>query len=189
LWRFFAFVDLRRLATGCAVAGLIAAVAILLAQLAGVPRAVLVLHPLFSFFTLALARMVYRMLWEHAHARASGEGGEQRYAIVLGAGEIAHRLLAGLHQRNRWHVLMLLDDDPAMAGVRIAGIPVAGPLERLREAELTSAATHVIIALSNASASERERALALAQASGLVVLSVPTAEELQGELPGQAAPA
>jgi FlaA1/EpsC-like NDP-sugar epimerase len=183
LWRFFAFDDLRRLAIGCGVAGLLSAVAVLLLQLAGVARAVLLLHPLFSLMALALARMIYRMVWEHAHTRAAGGTAEHRYAIVLGAGEIARRLLAGLHQRNGWHVLMLLDDNPAMVGVRIAGVPVRGSIDSLQDPHVTARATHVIVALPESPAAVRDRALSLAQASGLVVLLVPTEEQLRQDQP------
>lgn len=179
MWRFFAFDDFRRLVAACGAAGLLGAVIVLMAQLAGVARAVLVLHPVFTLVALALVRLVYRMLWEHAHACAMGDDGERRYVIVVGAGDVARRLLAGLHQRHGWHVLMLLDDDEAMQGMRIAGVPVAGRIDDLRRPDLLSGATHVIVALSDADSSgDRERALLLARQSGLVVLTVPTAAEL-----------
>jgi lipopolysaccharide/colanic/teichoic acid biosynthesis glycosyltransferase len=186
LWRFFSFDDLQRLIVACLAAGLVSAVAVLLAQLAGVARAVLVLHPLFSLLALALARMSYRMLWEHAHARATGELSESRYAIVLGAGEVARRLLAGLSRRNGWHVLMLLDDSPALAGVHIAGVKVEGPMDRLKDPDVVARATHVIVALNDASSAERDRALVLAQGSGLVVLTVPSEDELRSASPATA---
>ena len=42
---------------------------------------------------------------------------------MIGAGEAARWLLAGIHQQG-WVVLGLLDDDPAKQGARIAGLPV-----------------------------------------------------------------
>ena len=178
MWRFFAFDDLRRLIVACFVAGLISAVGVLMAQLVGVARAVLVLHPLFSLVGLAMARLLYRTLWEHAHARAMGDDGERRYVIVLGAGPVARRLLAGLHQRHGWHVLMLLDDDPNLQGMRIAGVPVGGPIDSLRDPTVTAGATHVILALGEVDAGVREHALQRAAKSGLIVLTVPTSDEL-----------
>ena len=64
LWRFFGFDDFKRIALACLLAGTISAVAVLMAQLTGVARAVLLLHPLFCILTLSLARMAYRMVWE-----------------------------------------------------------------------------------------------------------------------------
>jgi lipopolysaccharide/colanic/teichoic acid biosynthesis glycosyltransferase len=179
LWRFFAFEDMRRIVFACLAAGLVSAVWILMAQLVGVARAVLVLHPLFTMLGLVLVRMLLRMVWEHAHAVAgSMHAGETRQAIIMGAGETARRLLAGLHRRQGWKVLMLLDDAPTLQGVRIAGVPVVGPLARVRDPSITAGATHVIVALNSADAPARETALALALDSGLTVMTVPEAEDL-----------
>jgi FlaA1/EpsC-like NDP-sugar epimerase len=120
------------------------------------------------------------MVWEHAHAVAAQAGGDgqTRRAIILGAGETARRLLAGLHRRQGWKVEMLLDDAPALQGVRIAGVPVVGPLARVRDPSVTAGATHVIVALTSADGPAREAALALAEDSGLTVLTVPEADDL-----------
>lgn len=176
LWRYFSLDDLRRIGLACLGAGLVSAVVVLMLQLVGVARAVLVLHPLFTLLALAGTRMALRMLWEHAHALAAGDGSERRYAIVLGGGETARRLIAGLHGRHGWQVLMVLDDDPALHGIRIGGVPVAGVLARVRDPSLTAGATHAVVALSEAQA--RQRALALAADSGLTVMVVPGAGEL-----------
>lgn len=177
VWRYFAFDDFRRLMLSCLVAGLLSAAAVLMAQLSGVARAVLVLHPLFCLVAFALARMALRVVWEHANAVASGDDDATRhYVIVLGAGPVARRLLAGLHQRHGWHVLALLDDDPALQGIRVAGVRVLGGLERIRDPALTATATHVIIATPGEA--QAARALELARQSGLTVLAVPDSEQL-----------
>lgn len=180
LWRFFAFDDMRRIASACLLAGAFSAVWIRMAELEKVARAVLVLHPLFAAVGLILVRMLLRMVWEHAHAVGGSRNGDDqvRSAIILGAGETARRLLAGLHRRQGWKVMMLLDDEPAMQGVRIAGVPVVGPLARVRDPSVTAGATHVIVAFSASDAKLRDAALALAEDSGLVVLTVPSADDL-----------
>jgi FlaA1/EpsC-like NDP-sugar epimerase len=181
MWRYFGFDDFRRLAVACAVAGIVCATFVQMAELVGVSRAVLVLHPLFALLALGLSRMALRVVWEHAHGRASGDDGARRYVIVVGANLVARRLIAGLHLRHGWHVLMLLDDDPELQGMRIAGVGVAGGIDRLRDPALTLGATHVVLALDQATPAQRERALRLAQETGLVVLSVPAAGELYPE--------
>ncbi len=179
LWRFFAFDDVRRIFQACLAAGLFSAVWILMAQLVGVARAVLLLHPVFAALGLVLVRMMLRMVWEHAHAvAASSETQPTRHAIIMGAGETARRLLAGLHRRQGWHVVALLDDAPSLQGVRIAGVPVVGPLARVRDPAVTSGATHVIVAFTSADGQVRDHALLLAADSGLTVLTVPEADDL-----------
>ena len=179
LWRYFGFDDFKHIAAACAMAGLAGAVAVLMAHLVGVPRAVLALHPLFSMVALSLSRMMYRMVWEHARSRVTGAEGEPRRAIVLGAGQAARGLVAGIHRRDGWSVLALLDDDPAKKGLRIGGIPVLGAIADLARPDMTTGATHVIVAMPGASAAQRERAVALARQTGLLVLTVPSQRELQ----------
>ncbi len=181
LWRYFGFDDLKRITLGCLMAGLIGAAAVLMAQLSGVARAVLLLHPLFCIAGLSLTRMVYRMVWEQARSRVNGQAGEPRRAIVLGAGEAARRLVAGIHLRDGWTVLALLDDDPAKRGSRIGGIPVLGPLADLLLPHLHAEATHVIVAMPGAPAEQRARAVALAREVGLPALTVPSQAELQAD--------
>jgi FlaA1/EpsC-like NDP-sugar epimerase len=123
-------------------------------------------------------RIGYRMLYEHARAQIAGSRGDIRRALVMGAGQAARLLIAGLH-RQGWTVLGLFDDDPAKQRARIAGVPVLGPLEALRAPAHPGTATHVIVALPSASFAQRRRALEIAAATGLPVLTVPSAAELR----------
>jgi FlaA1/EpsC-like NDP-sugar epimerase len=170
LWRFFGFDDFRRITIGCLVAGLLSACAVLMLHLVGVARAVLVLHPLFCVFALCVARMAYRLLWEHANHRATGGESAPRRAIVLGAGESARRLVSSINRRYGWTVLALLDDDPATHGLRIAGVDVIGGLADLRMPHVLAGATHVIMALDDIEPSKADRMTELARSTGLTVL-------------------
>ena len=181
MWRYFGFDDLKRITTACLAAGVLAAVAVLTAGLTGVARAVLLLHPLFCIVALSLLRMLYRMLWEHARGRANGLAGEPRRAIVLGAGEAARRLVAGIHLRDGWAVQALLDDDPAKQGARVGGVTVLGPLSQLALPHVVYGATHVIVAMPGATPAQREQAVQLARRTGLDVLTVPSQSELQSD--------
>ncbi len=178
LWRFVGFGEVQRLALACLLAGVAAGAVVRMLGLVQIPRAVLALHPVVALMGLVLVRMLYRMLYEHARGRITGSEREIRRAIVLGAGGAARRLLAGIH-RQGWVVLGLLDDDPAKQGVRIAGVPVLGTLEALRDPSVRGAATHVIVALPTATPVQRRRALALAADSGLPVVTVPGEDELR----------
>ena len=178
MWRFSGFGEVKRLALACLLAGLASAVLVLMMQLTKVPRAVLALHPIVALMGLALVRLGYRMVYEHARAQITGSDREIRRAIVMGAGEAARRLLAGIHQQG-WIVLGLLDDDPAKQGARIAGLPVLGPLDAIADKAVRGAATHVIVAMPAATPAQRRRALDLAAPSGLPVLTVPSADELR----------
>lgn len=181
LWRFFGFDDFKRIAVGCLLAGLVSAAAVLMAQLVGVARAVLVLHPLFCILALSLLRMGYRMLWEHARSCASGVDGEQRRAIVLGAGDAGRRVVSTLHRRDGWTILAVLDDDRAKWGLRIAGVGIEGGIADLVLPHVLAGATHVIVAMPGATQEHQARVLELARQTGLAVMSLPPRGALQAE--------
>ena len=112
MWRFSGFGEVKRLTWACALAGSASAAVVLGLGLAKVPRAVLALHPVVTLMGVCVVRIAYRMLYEHARSRITGGSTEIRRALVLGAGDAAKWLLAGIHQQG-WTVLGLLDDDPA----------------------------------------------------------------------------
>lgn len=178
LWRFSGFGEVKRLTVACLAAGVLAAVIVMSAGLAKVPRAVLALHPFVTLMGVCIVRIVYRMLYEQLRGRLSGSGAEPRRAIVMGAGQAARMLLAGIHEQG-WVVLGLLDDDPAKRRARIADVSVLGPLESVRDKEVRGGATHIVIAMPSASPAQRRRALELAGSTGLPVLTVPTVDELR----------
>ncbi len=178
MWCFSGFGEVKRLLYTCAVAGAVCAAVVIALGLVKVPRAVLALHPVVTFMGLALVRMGYRMTYEHARSRIAGQHGEIRRAIVLGAGEAARLLLAGLQQQG-WVVLGLLDDDRSKHGARINSVPVLGPLDALKGKPTWGTATHVVVAMPAATRAQRRRALELAAGTGLPVLTVPSADELR----------
>ncbi len=177
MWRFSGFGEIKRLTLACLGAGLLAAVAVLMAQLTAVPRAVLALHPVVSLMGLCTVRIAYRMLYEHMRSRIAGNAIEQRRALVFGAGDAARLLLAGI-QHEGWVVVGLLDDDPHKLHSRISGVPILGNLASARTHIAAQGITHLVLAMPGASASQRRRAIELAAETGLPVLTVPSAQEL-----------
>ena len=178
MWRFSGFGEVQRLTLACAAAGTAAALVVVALGLVKVPRAVLALHPVVTLMGLCVLRISYRMLYEHVRWRITGSDRDIRRAIVMGAGEAAQLLLAGIH-RQGWVVLGLLDDDPAKRHARIAGVQVLGPLQAIADKTVRGAATHIVVALPGATAAQRKRALDLAATTGLPVLTVPTVDELR----------
>lgn len=178
MWRFSGFDEVKRLAVACLLAGLIGATLVLMAHLRAVPRAVLALHPLFTLMLLAMMRMGYRMLYEQMRSRISGSAQERRRALVLGAGDAGRLLVAGIQHQQGWTVVGFLDDDAAKLGGRVAGLPVLGDLSQLARFAPLHGITHVIVAMPVATVAQRRRALDLAGATGLPVLTVPSSAEL-----------
>jgi FlaA1/EpsC-like NDP-sugar epimerase len=177
VWRFTGFGEAQRLALACIAAGLVAGVGVQALGFVRIPRAVLAVHPFVALMGVVLVRMVYRMVYEHARSRITGGSAEIRRAVVLGGGDAARRLVAGIH-RQGWTVLGVLDDDPALAGARLAGVPVLGPLALLDQRSALGAATHLILAMPEAASARRREVLGRASRTGLPVLTVPSDDEL-----------
>ena len=57
MWRFSGFGEIKRLTLACIASGLLCAVAVLMAQLTQVPRAVLALHPFVTLIGLCMVRV------------------------------------------------------------------------------------------------------------------------------------
>jgi FlaA1/EpsC-like NDP-sugar epimerase len=177
-WRYVSFNEVARLGWVCMGAGLACAVLVLMAHLVEVPRAVLALHPLLTLMTLTLARVLVRMAHEQSRARRTGGYVTGQRALVLGAGAAAKLLISGIQHRG-WTVLGLLDDDVRKHGARVAGVTVWGGLDRLSDADVMDDVTHLILAMPSATGVQRKRALDLATATGLPVVTVPNANELR----------
>ncbi len=177
-WRYTSFPDITRLGWVCLGAGLASAVIVLMAHLAEVPRAVLALHPVFTLTMLSLARMTVRMLTESSRARRAGRQPTGQRALVLGAGAAAKLLIAGIQHRG-WEVVGLLDDDERKQGASMAGVTVWGGVDLLQDARRLDDVTHLILAMPSATPAQRKRVLALASATGLPVVTVPSSDELR----------
>jgi FlaA1/EpsC-like NDP-sugar epimerase len=136
------------------------------------------LHPVIALFGVCGVRVTYRTVYEHMRLQVSGRAGETRRALVLGAGDAARRLVAGM-QHEGWAVVGLLDDDPAKQDSRLAGVPVLGPLNELRTHADAQGITHLVIAMPSASMAVRRKVIEEAMQVGLPVLTVPSASELQ----------
>ncbi len=178
MWRFSGFGDIKRLSLACAAAGLVSAAIVMALGLTKVPRALLALHPFVTLMGVCVVRIAYRMVYEHARRQITGSDTEIRRALVLGAGDAAKRLLAGIHEQG-WTVLGLLDDSPSKHGARIAGVPVLGPLAAMQDKAVRGAATHLVMALPSLRGPQRKRLFEMAALTGLPVLTVPSSEELQ----------
>jgi FlaA1/EpsC-like NDP-sugar epimerase/lipopolysaccharide/colanic/teichoic acid biosynthesis glycosyltransferase len=179
LWRYTGLADIRRLVIASAFAGVSTFILVVLVLgLGKVPRAVLALHPLATVVTLSMVRLLTRSVHEHRQRRRLHGSRPPRTALVIGAGESARRLIAGIDGQG-WSVLGLLDDDPLKWGARISNVPVLGPCDRLPEFAAQTGAGHLILSVPSLSVPERRQLIARASVTGLPVLTVPSALELQ----------
>ncbi|HSV35309.1 MAG TPA: polysaccharide biosynthesis protein, partial [Ramlibacter sp.] len=75
VWSYIGLPELRQLATGIMLGGVLTAAAILMLRMPSFPRSVLLLQPIIALVFLGAARAGWRTLVEH---RALGQGGGRR---------------------------------------------------------------------------------------------------------------
>lgn len=176
IWRYASLDDLKRILLAVSGAAVIVGAGNSLVQHAGVPRSVLILHPLLLAGIMAGSRLLYRAWKEHRLYGALQLTG--RPVLVLGAGDAAADLLRELSRSAQWRVVGLLDDNPAKAGRQINGIRVLGEIDRVCDLAASLEVSHAIVAMPGASAAHRRRAAETASRAGLQVLTVPAFEDL-----------
>jgi FlaA1/EpsC-like NDP-sugar epimerase len=181
IWRYASMGDLRRLLIAVGLGAVATAGIAYMIRAPGIPRSILLLHPILLLLAMGGNRFLYRA-WKDGHL-FSMRSMEGQPVLVLGAGDAAAALLKELQRNAAWRVVGLLDDDSTKHGRRLADVPILGPLADVAAQASRLDVKHAIIAMPSASAAKRRRAAELAAAAGLQVLTVPAmADVLSGKV-------
>ncbi len=181
IWRYASMGDLRRLLLAVGVGAVATAGITYMLHAAGIPRSVLVLHPILLLMMMGGDRYLYRA-WKDGHL-FGGTVGAGSPVLVLGAGDAAAALVKELERSSQWRAVGLLDDNQSKHGRRIGDVSILGALDSIGEHSLRLGVEQVIIAMPAATAAERRRAAELASAAGLTVFTVPAfADILSGRV-------
>jgi FlaA1/EpsC-like NDP-sugar epimerase len=171
LWRFASLPDLANLVRAALLGTvLLIAAFFLLGELSTVPRRVLFPYPVLVVMMLGLPRLMYR-LWKD-HRQASRNGDAER-VLVLGAGRTAETLLRDLRSDGRYQPVGLLDDQRALKGAKVQGVPVLGTIDQLPYIAQETSPKLIVIAMPSASAAEMQRIVSLCDETGLPFRTVP----------------
>lgn len=166
------------LALGKAVAvygGLYALVFTLIA-VPGIPRSIGIIQPLLMFVALGLSRVTVRLwigdLYSELLARLNAPG-----VLIYGAGQSGLQLAASLLRMHQQRLVGYLDDNPALQGRRLDGLPVFAPsdLDRLvREYQVGS----MLLAIPSASLARRKQIVELLRPHPVHVRTLPGMADL-----------
>ena len=177
VWRFASIPDLKRILIAVSVATLAASAILFMFKPSGVvPRSVLILDPILLLLAMGGSRFAYRAWKEHKLYGLTQMHGEP--VLILGSGDAAIALVKDLARSAEWRVIGLLDDDLAIQGRHLQGIKVLGGIAHLHDQAQKLGVRHVIVAMPYATHQSRRRAVEIANQSGLVVLTVPSFEDL-----------
>ena len=177
MWRFASIPDLKRILKSIVIAAMLIVTVMMMHKPLGViPRSVLILDPLLLMLMMGGSRLAYRAWKEHTLY-----GGAQmlgKPVLVLGAGEAAITLVKDLARSEDWQVVGLLDDNASVHGRQLLDVKVLGSIQDLPRFASAYQVAHVIIAMPSAQNSARRKAVEIANAANLSVLTVPAFDDL-----------
>ncbi|MCB1174518.1 MAG: polysaccharide biosynthesis protein [Leptospiraceae bacterium] len=155
IWRFSSIPDLVRivLATTFGVS-LTALVVFFWNRLGGIPRSIFIIDWLMLVVGLGGVRFSYR-IW-----RDSFHPSFENRAIIVGAGRAGEQLYRELRHNSALNtgVVGFVDDEPALRGKYLHGVPILGEIRDLSELVNRTGATDILIAIPSIS-SERLRSI------------------------------
>ena len=175
VWRFASLPDLKRILIAVTL-GAIATPALLFMLQMAVPRSVLIMSPIFLAAFMGGSRLAYRAWKERTLTSLLPETREP--VFVIGAEEAAVNLIKELARSPQWRVIGIFDDEGGKHGRQLHGVNVLGKLDALRYWREKLNVEHAIIAMPEASHGTRRKAIEVARASSLKVLTVPSFDDL-----------
>ncbi len=174
-WRYASLPDLQRIIIAVIVGALASTALLVMLQIA-VPRSVLAVSPVLLVMIMGGSRLAYRG-WKERRLGALIPATREP-VVVLGATEAAASLIKDLARSPQWQVVGVFDDDSTHHHRQIHGAMVYGAISALSALQSRLNARHAIIAMPEADHGTRRRAVELARAAGLQVLTVPSFDDL-----------
>ncbi len=139
------------------------------------PLSVYVIEAILTACALGGVRMLPRVFRQKAQEHSNQI--DSKSVVVIGAGCGAAMLLLELPRRG-YTARALVDDDPAKAGVKLHGIPVAGRLDDLPEIVRRYNPDELMIAIPSATREQMQRITECCQRTGLLFRTIPGLADL-----------
>lgn len=184
-WRYAGLREFILVALAVAASGVFLTTLVLAASVTGVaptlPRAVLLVDPVFTLAAIGGARVLARLLAEPRQAGGLPvDARTLRRVLVVGAGDAGELLVREMQRTPRLALepVAFLDDDRAKQGKRIHGVPVMGALEALPAVVQTSRVEEVLVAMPAASGAVLRGVAERCRTAGVGCRTVPGLYEL-----------
>jgi FlaA1/EpsC-like NDP-sugar epimerase len=179
LWRFASLPDLWNIAR----AALLGTMAIfgglfLFNRLEGVPRSVLVTYPVILVFTLGAPRWFYRYWKDSRYGSLPRVSISAVRVLILGAGRAGEALARDLRRQGHYRPVGFIDDNRALRGAKVHGIPVLGELSQLQALSKEVAAEMLLIAMPSANNQQMQRVVEYCESTGLPFRTVPRLQDI-----------
>ncbi|MGF6495107.1 FlaA1/EpsC-like NDP-sugar epimerase [Luteibacter sp. 621] len=177
VWRFASLPDLWNIIKATVIGSLIIGLAMVMyARLDGVPRSVLLVYPVVLVVLLGLPRLSYRF-WKDSRIDLFQSVPTKR-VLIVGADRAGDALARDLRRDSRYSVIGFVDDNLALRGAQIGGVPVLGTVDQLAELSKAVAVQMLLIAVPGATTAQMRRIVAFCESTGLPFRTVPRLEDV-----------
>jgi len=142
-----------------------------------VPRSVAFIYCGFAFLLLFMGRYAMASILTGPQREGRTFKGKRRNVAIYGANSAGITLADTMRDSRDYSLRAFIDDDPALRGQVIGGVPIYAPsaLERLAKALPID---EVLLALPKATRSQRLSAISMVSSLNLPVMTVPAPEEI-----------
>jgi len=190
MWRYTGVVDLLNVlkATATSSVGIVLAV-LFIYRFQGFPRSVFAIDWVLTFVFIGGIRVFIRMLLSEKgdfHFLLQSPFSPKKVTrakkrlVILGGGGAGEKMLREIMDNRGldYEVVCFLDDDPKKRGMKIHGIPILGPLEKVHEMAFRDELDEILIATPTATAKQMRRIIHACEATGLKFRTTPGIGEL-----------
>jgi len=182
VWRYINLEDATRVARSYAAFSVMLLAAFFVAPERGavlqIPRSIIVIQFLLSFFAALGARALWRILCERMPARKKVEGERATRVVLIGAGRAGVMVAREIAARTDFRVVGFLDDDPQKKGFVIGGLRVLGPVKALPSIAQEHQVTEVVVCIPRVPQAVLRRVWTLCDELAVRIRIVPAFEEI-----------
>lgn len=182
VWRFASTPDLWNIIKAAAIGALVVSLALFLFnRLEGIPRATLLLYPVFLVVLLGGPRLFYRKLKDRRLRVVNTQ--DRKRVLIIGAGSAGEMLARDMLRDGNYLPVGFLDDNKRLRKAKIHDIHVIGKIGRLLKVIIEYDIDMVVIAIPSATNTQMQRVVGLCEKSGIEFRTLP---RLQNMTSGQA---
>ncbi len=194
MWRYTSVNDLLNLIKASLISSLILIAGILLlTRFKGYSRSVFLMDACFTVMLIGGLRLFIRFYFERfgngqpdirftdvLRQLFNRSKSDRKHLLIIGAGNCGEKLLREIRDNAGlgYRIIGFLDDNPVKWGMKIHGLPVLGPIDRIETVCREHLVEEIIIAIPSGDAQQMRRIVTLCTESGVIFKTVPSYAEL-----------
>ena len=189
MWRYTSLFDAVNLLKAVVAATILTMVMVLLLhRFDGFSRSVFIINGLLIFLLIGGFRICIRFLLSQNYRPDFSPlllKSQPKNLLIIGAGSAAEKLIREIQENKglKYHLIGLMDDDPAKEKLTIHGVPVLGPMDKLAKMVTQYNIEEIAIAVPSASMNQMRRIINACKKTGAGYKTLPGIGDLiQGKV-------